>query len=173
MLYLFDLDGTLISGYMDNPDKNYDAWKVLPGRRAKLNQLLMQGHTVAIITNQGGVAFGLVTEDACSAKLRQAIRALGLSSPRSSGDAPDPLVYCSIHHPDGKPPHNDPELAARRKPSGAMIREAMQDYPQAATRGVLMVGDRPEDEAAAADAGVSFQWSSGFFADEDKRNADF
>src|SRR5687767_14747564 len=81
VLYLFDLDNTLISGYMDNPDKNYDAWKVLPGRRARLNQLLMQGHKVAIITNQGGVAFGIVSERACDAKLTQAIRALGLSNP--------------------------------------------------------------------------------------------
>lgn len=166
MLYLFDLDNTLISGYMDNPDKNYDAWKVLPGRRTRLNQLLMQGHKVAIITNQGGVAFGLVSERACDAKLNQAVRALGLSNPRSGGDAPDPLIYCSIHHPNGKPPYNDPVLAARRKPSGAMIREAMQDYPQAAARGVLMVGDRPEDEAAANDAGVPFQWSHEFFGDQ-------
>jgi D-glycero-D-manno-heptose 1,7-bisphosphate phosphatase len=168
MLYLFDLDNTLISGYMDRPDKNFDAWHVLPGRRARLNQLVMQGHKVAIITNQGAVAFGLVSERACSAKLNEAIRMLGLTNPRSSGDAPDPLVYCAIHHPKGRPPYNDPELAARRKPSGAMIREAILDYPHAAASGVLMIGDRPEDEAAANDAGVPFQWSSEFFADKDE-----
>jgi hypothetical protein len=27
MLYLFDLDGTLISGYMDNPDRDYHTWQ--------------------------------------------------------------------------------------------------------------------------------------------------
>lgn len=166
MLYLFDLDGTLITGYMDNPDKDYNVWHVLPGRWARLNKLKMQGHTIAIITNQGGVAYGLVTEEECSAKLEQAIRKLGLGNPRSSGDAADPVVYCSIHHPNGNAPYNDPELAARRKPSGAMIREAILDFPHSAARGVLMVGDRPEDEAAAKDAGVPFQWAHEFFAKE-------
>ena len=52
MLYLFDLDGTLISSYMDNPDKNYDTWEVLPGRKAMLNRLLMRGDTMCVITNQ-------------------------------------------------------------------------------------------------------------------------
>lgn len=163
MLYLFDLDNTLISGYMDNPDKDFNTWHVLPGRWSLLQHLKMQGHTIAIITNQGGVAYGLVTEDECSAKLDRVIRDLGLVNPRSSGDAPDPLVYCSIHHPKGKPPYNDPELAARRKPSGAMIREAMHDYPSAAARGVLMVGDRPEDEAAAKDAEVPYMDAETFF----------
>lgn len=171
MLYLFDLDGTLISGYMDNPDKDYNTWHVLAGRWAHLSKLKMQGHTIAIITNQGGVAFGLVTEDECSAKLSQAIQQLGLNNPRSNGST-DPVVYCSIHHPNGKPPYNDPELAARRKPSGAMIREAILDYPHSAARGVLFVGDRPEDEAAAKDAGVDFMWSNEFFvsvhADEER-----
>jgi D-glycero-D-manno-heptose 1,7-bisphosphate phosphatase len=166
MLYLFDLDGTLISGYMDNPDKDYNTWHVLPRRRARLNKLKMLGHTVAIITNQGGVAYGIVSEKACSAKLDEAIGKLGLSSPRSDGGRVDPLVYCSLHHPNGKPPYNDPELAARRKPSGAMIREAIRDYPYAAAHGVLMVGDRPEDESAAKDAGVPFQWAHEFFGDE-------
>ena len=32
MLYAFDLDGTLISSYMDNPGKDYHTWSVLPGR---------------------------------------------------------------------------------------------------------------------------------------------
>jgi phosphoglycolate phosphatase-like HAD superfamily hydrolase len=44
-----------------------------------------------------------------------------------------------------------------------MIREAIADHPEASAQGVLMVGDRPEDEAAAADAGVPFQWAHAFF----------
>ena len=56
MLVLFDLDGTLISSYMEAPDRRYDAREVLPGRREKLARLLIEGHRVGIATNQAGVA---------------------------------------------------------------------------------------------------------------------
>lgn len=163
MLYLFDLDGTLISGYMDNPDKDYNKWEVLPGRRAKLNQLLMRGDTVCIVTNQGGVAFGFVTEDQADAKIDQAVRQLGLAPVRSSGDPMPPIVYACYHHEKGVPPWNDSVSALRRKPNPQMLFEAMEDHQQAASLGVLVVGDRPEDEEAARAAGVPFQWAHVFF----------
>jgi len=165
MLYLFDLDGTLISGYMDNPDKNYDTWEVLPKRKAMLNKLLMRGDTICIVTNQGGVAFGYVTEDQANAKIDQALRKLGIFNPRWDGSPRPPQVYACYSDVRGAAPWNDPIDDARRKPSGAMIREAIADYPQAAALGVLMVGDRPEDEASAVDAGVPFQWAHIFFGD--------
>ncbi len=79
MLYLFDLDGTLISSYMDTPAKQYDTWHVLPRRRAELNELRRRGDAIAIITNQGGVAHGFISEQACWNKLAQAVAALGLT----------------------------------------------------------------------------------------------
>ena len=44
-----------------------------------------------------------------------------------------------------------------------MIRELMValGYTADAT---MYVGDRPEDEQAAADAGVAFRWAAAFFA---------
>jgi D-glycero-D-manno-heptose 1,7-bisphosphate phosphatase len=159
MLYLFDLDGTLISGYMDNPDKDYDVWEVLPGRVEKLARLINQGDKIAIVTNQGGVAFGFVDEQHARLKIYEAARQCGLP--------PDAIrSYACFHDERGQEPYNDPRQAARRKPSGAMLREAMADYSDAAALGVLMVGDRPEDEAASADAGVPFQWAHIFFKDE-------
>lgn len=167
MLYLFDLDGTLITSYMDTPHKDYDNWGRLPRRYAILNKLRMQGHSIAIITNQGGAAFGFVTAAQVDAKLQQALRVLGLASVRSDGSAKPPAVYCALHDERGKPPFNDPTEAARRKPSPAMILEALDDYPNAAAQGVLYVGDRPEDEQAAKAAGVPFQWAASFFADDE------
>lgn len=158
MLYLFDLDSTLISGYMDSPDKDFNTWHVLPGRRERLASLLDQGDKIAIITNQGGVAFGFVDEQTAWMKIYEAARQCGLP--------PDMIrTYACFHDTRGKAPYNDPAQAARRKPSGAMIREAMHDYPEAAALGVLMVGDREEDRQAAKDAGVSFQWSHIFFSE--------
>lgn len=159
MLYLFDLDGTLISGYMGNADRDYDTWTVLPGRVEKLTRLISQGDKVAIVTNQGGVAFGFVDEQHAWTKIYDATRQCGLRPDETR-------TYACFHDTRGYPPYDDPAQAARRKPSGAMIREAMSDYSEAAALGVLMVGDRPEDEAAARDAGVPFQWAHIFFKEE-------
>ena len=165
MLYLFDLDDTLITGYMSNPDKDYNIWHVLTRRVEALRELIARGNCVCIITNQGGVAFGHVTEDQADAKIERALALLGLRSPRWDGSASQRCVYACYSDIRGKAPWNDPIDAARRKPSGVMIREAMADHPDAAARGVLYVGDRPEDEAAARDAGVPFQWTHIFFKD--------
>lgn len=166
MLYLFDLDGTLISGYMDNPDKDYNRWDVLPKRKAKLNQLLMRGDTVCIVTNQGGVAFGFVSEDAADAKIAAAVLALGLAQVRSDGDPPRRTVYACYHHENGTTePWDNPIMARRRKPNPDMLFEAMREHYQAAALGVLMVGDREEDEQAAQAAGVPFQWAHVFFGE--------
>lgn len=156
MLYLFDLDDTLIRGYMTEPRQSYDVIEVLPGRREKLSELQARGNKIAIVTNQGGVAFGFVDEQTAWNKIYAAALACGLP--------PDTIrTYACFHHERGKPPWNDPVLVQRRKPSGDMIKEAMIGYPEAAALGVLFVGDREEDLQAAQAAGVGFQWAHVFF----------
>ncbi len=158
MLYLFDLDDTLISGYMNTPNKDYHDWTVLPGRKEKLKDLQERGDAIGIVTNQGGVAFGFISEQEAWIKIYAAGFDCGLR--------PDTIrTYACFHDVRGKAPYNDPEKAKRRKPSGAMIREAMADDPAQAARGVLYVGDREEDQQAAQDAGVGFQWAHIFFKD--------
>ena len=156
MLYLFDIDGTVISAYMETRNKRIENWKVLPGRREKLAELVAGGHTVALITNQGAVAFGYVTEGAVKAKLSQVRHELGIASCR--------CYVCFADVRATLPQYADPEQAARRKPSGAMLLEAMRDAGVGAAD-TLMVGDRPEDAQAAANAGVAFQWANDFFGD--------
>lgn len=170
MLYLFDLDGTIISSYMDEPNRNYHAWQVLPGRGKTLHRMIADGHQVAIITNQAGVAFGFTTEDDFCRKIAAVATqlefpavdvfdgrldgelALGWGSPRLA------VYVCyadsRARTPEGRHGHE------RRKPSGAMIREALAN---AGTTTALMVGDRYEDQQAAADAGVAFRWAEEFF----------
>jgi HAD-hyrolase-like len=98
------------------------------------------------------VAFGHIDEQEAWAKISDATLACGLTSDAIR-------IYACFDDVRGRAPHNNPVRAARRKPSGTMIREACGDYPDAAALGVLMVGDRPEDKEAARDAGVSFQWA--------------
>lgn len=162
MLYLFDMDGTLITGYMDNPGREYDQWDVLPKRKARIRELLLQGNEVCIITNQGGVAFGHVTDRQADTKIHKVLSELGLIDLRSDGDPAPARVIACYSDTRGRPPWNDPVDAARRKPSGAMIREAIARFPVAASLGVVYVGDRLEDYEAAKDAGVPFQWAHEF-----------
>ncbi len=118
-----------------------------------------RGDSIAIITYQGGVALGFITEQACWNKLEQVVAALGLTYDGVTDEPTPPQLYVCMYDVRGKAPYNDPIQAARRKPSGTMLREAMHDYRHAARTGVLYVGDRPEDRAAAADAGVTFQFN--------------
>jgi len=62
MIYLFDLDGTLISSYMDNSNKDYMRWHLLPLRKQVIEKLVQQGHIIGIVTNQAGVGLGYTTE---------------------------------------------------------------------------------------------------------------
>ena len=157
-LYCFDMDGTLISGYLGNPDKDYHKWEVLPGRIEKLIAIRDAGGTAAIVTNQGGVAFGYNTQDDFTKKIQSVLGALSVE-----GKCLIRHVSFCFAHPDGNPPYSDPHDVARRKPSGEMINEAINATPLELLGYICMVGDRTEDEGAAKAAGVEFFWEKDFF----------
>jgi len=159
MLVIFDLDGTLISSYLDEPDQAYDRWHVLPRRRERLAELLARGNTIGVVTNQGGVALGYVSEEQALTKIAQALDALGLPA----GTA---VAVCFGHVESQDPRYNRPEVVARRKPSGTMIREVIAAHLDAAASGVIYVGDRLEDQAAATDADVPFIHAEQYFGDD-------
>jgi D-glycero-D-manno-heptose 1,7-bisphosphate phosphatase len=156
MLLCFDLDGTLISPYLTNQGSNYHDWNVLAGRRDRLAQLRAEGHTIAIVTNQAGVAFERITEQDFQDKMTAVLSALRLP-PHTA------VAACFAHPKATNPAYRDPEQIARRKPSGAMIREIIATYPDAAARGVLYIGDMIEDQKTAEDAEVEFRWAWDFF----------
>lgn len=156
MLYIFDLDDTLVLGYVNGG--GFDEVKLLPGRKKKLSAL-QTSNEIAIVTNQGGVAFGYHTEAQVWIKLHRVLEELGL--PHTT-----PIAVCFDHPKATDPRYNNPAEIARRKPSGAMIKEIMADTVEVyALNGVLYVGDRPDDFSAAADAGVNFMWTKEFFGD--------
>lgn len=163
-LYLFDLDGTLIEAYMDRPEgeRDYAAVVPLPGRIHTISRLRMQGHTCCIVTNQGGVAYGFVTEDEADDKLTRVQRLFRLHDPRQSGDGFPRVIFACYSHPNGRAPWNDPIDAARRKPSPSMIIEAARLHGFHSPESVTFIGDRPEDEQAAQAAGVAYIGPDGF-----------
>lgn len=158
MLICFDLDGTLITPSIDSQGKSYHEWSILAGRRQRLAELLAERHTIGIVTNQAGVAFGRITEEDFYRKMQAVLTALRLPPDTS-------VVVCFAHPKATQAPdiYRDTSQIARRIPSGAMIRELVAQYPEAAAQGVLFVGDRADDEKAAHDAGVAFQRAWQFF----------
>jgi D-glycero-D-manno-heptose 1,7-bisphosphate phosphatase len=155
MLYLFDMDGTLITSFMTDPLKRYHVWETLPGRAEGIRSLLGAGDSIAIVTNQAGVAFYKNTVADAERKFREVKVAVGLPE--------DTPVYVCYHHPSGRGKWREAKGAARRKPSGLMITEAMRDHGVAA-EDTHYVGDMEVDEQAAAAAGVKFSWADEFFA---------
>lgn len=170
MLYAFDLDGTLIRSFMregpggDRPE--YDLVEPMPGRRRRLAELRAAGNTVALVTNQAGVAFGYQTEEQVWTKLRVAKVMLDLpletvamvcfAHPKRSGPS-----ACADIQTTGSRPCWDP---GRRKPSGVMLRDLMALYGLGPAE-VVFVGDMDSDAAAAADAGCTFVVAWDFFGE--------
>lgn len=194
MLYLFDLDCTLIEGFLTfdpcercggsgytwdgksfsedaggkledrcasckgkgtvfGEPKPYGDVKVLPGRRERLAILRAEGHTIAVVTNQGGVAFGHQTEDEVNAKLTAALEALDI---QAAG------IYVCFAHPQATV-EGYREGHERRKPSPSMLLTAMNEYGYAPGETVF-VGDLDTDRQAAEAAGVRYIDAEEFFA---------
>lgn len=154
-LFLFDLDGTLISSYMENEDKDFHTWDFLPGRKITLDALKEQGKKIGIVTNQAGVGFGFNTEDDFLKKVSLVKKEFG-----------DHSVWVCYAHGKADHPSNftrpewDPE---RRKPSPDMIYEALESFEVEPEKAVY-IGDMESDEQAALRAGVDYVDAVEFFA---------
>lgn len=153
VLYL-DLDGTVRKGFDEigrfvNCAADVEIFPEVPDilRRYRAADWKIVG-----ITNQGGIALGLVSFEN--------IRAGILETNKQSGGAFDQIMMCQ-HHPDAK----DPEYALCwcRKPKYGLVIEGAHELKWMYPDGIfpphmaLFVGDRPEDEQCAAGIGIEFQ----------------
>jgi D-glycero-D-manno-heptose 1,7-bisphosphate phosphatase len=73
-------------------------------------------------------------------------------------------VHVAIGHKDAKPLLATPELLHRRKPNPGMIEDALAAHGCDA-REAVYVGDLATDREAAVAAGVRFRWADDFFTD--------
>lgn len=156
VLYL-DIDGTVRQG-RDDPLGRFvngpEDVLVFPEAVARMRAWKAGGGRIIGVSNQGGIALGIVT-------MRSVIDAM-VETQRQCHGLFDKIAWCQ-HHPDAE----HPEMAkcwCRKPRPGLAIESALalaeqhpgEIYPPYMA---LFVGDRPEDEQCAENLGVDFEWS--------------
>jgi D-glycero-D-manno-heptose 1,7-bisphosphate phosphatase len=151
VLYL-DLDGTVRQG-KDDPLNGPEDVAVFPEAVEMMRRWKAGGGRIIGVSNQGGVALGIVPY----AKVAAAMRKTYTDTERLF----DKIAFC-VHHPKA----DHPEMARCwcRKPSPGLIIESALEVAQHNGEFYppymgLMVGDRPEDQECARLAGLDFQWA--------------
>lgn len=155
-LLCLDLDGTVRQG-KDDPLGRFvngpEDVVVFPEAIEMMRRWKSGGGRIAAISNQGGIALGIVTRERVIAAMHETwVQTEGLF---------DKMNFCS-HHPDAAEPRES--RCWCRKPKPGLIVEAAGDLAQFYGEMYppylgLMVGDRPEDEECARLAGFDFQWA--------------
>ena len=132
-LVLFDRDGTLVRDYPYNGDPALV--KPVPGAREAVDALRARGVRVGVVSNQSGVARGLITRadvDACMARLEELLGPF------------DTIQYC---------PHGPDDGCSCRKPAPGMVKTACAELGVEPARCVV-IGDIAADVDAAEAAGA-------------------
>jgi D-glycero-D-manno-heptose 1,7-bisphosphate phosphatase len=132
-LLILDRDG-VINHDSDAYIKSLEEWIPLPGAIEAIARLSRAGWTVAVATNQSGLARGyydLATLEAMHARLRQLVA--------EQGGELGLVVHC---------PHGPDDGCDCRKPKPGMLHTIAEHY-QASLAGVWFVGDSSGDLDAA------------------------
>nr|WP_276583556.1 D-glycero-beta-D-manno-heptose 1,7-bisphosphate 7-phosphatase [Pseudomonas sp. RIT-PI-S] len=132
-MIILDRDG-VINQDSDAYIKTVEEWIPIPGSIEAIARLSQAGWTVAVATNQSGIARGyysLATLDAMHARLRERVA--------EEGGEVGLIVYC---------PHGPDEGCDCRKPKAGMLHTIARHYG-VALPGLWFVGDSRSDLAAA------------------------
>jgi HAD superfamily hydrolase (TIGR01662 family) len=132
-LVLFDRDGTLVHDFPYNGDPDWV--RPVDGAREALDRLRARGVRVGVVSNQSGVARGILTTaqvDACMARLEELLGPF------------DTVQYC---------PHGPDDGCSCRKPAPGMVKTACAELGVDPARCVV-IGDIGADVDAAAAAGA-------------------
>jgi histidinol-phosphate phosphatase family protein len=130
---LLDRDGTLVVDVPYNGDP--EQVRAMPGARAALDRLRAAGVRLAVVSNQSGIARGIVTEDEVAAVNRRVEELLGPLGP-----------WCVC-------PHGPDDGCDCRKPAPGLVLEAAQRLGVAPER-CAVVGDIGADVEAARAVGA-------------------
>jgi D-glycero-D-manno-heptose 1,7-bisphosphate phosphatase len=139
-----DRDGTLIEeiGYLDRLDR----LALFPYTTDAVRLLNRAGFAVVVVTNQAGIARGLVDESFVAAAHRY------ISDRLAAGGASIEKYYVCPHHPDGTVAALRQQCECRKPRPGMLLRAAAElklDLSRS-----FSVGDRLHDVEAAEAAGA-------------------
>jgi len=139
-----DKDGTIIEdvGYMNNPTQI----KFIPGSIEAIKTLNEGEFKVVVISNQAGVARGLVTED-----MLQSIDKTLHKWILSGGAHLDGVYYCPHHPEHGVYPYK--QVCECRKPHPGLIKKAQHDF-NIDLSASYMIGDKATDVEVGKRAGT-------------------
>lgn len=142
-LLLLDRDGTLMEdvGYPNDRE----AVRLIFGAAKAIRELAGRGFVPAVVSNQSGLARGLITPDEASAVHERFVELFE----RESG-VRIPCFYC---------PHGPEDGCACRKPKTGLLNEAAKTVDMVGRRAV-MVGDKPSDVEAGRAVGALTVWLS-------------
>lgn len=156
-LFCFDLDGTLVENFLietpeglrPDPKQTYELPLLRRGVETMIRVLARRGAEFALVTNQGGVAFGHQTEEQVGQRIGVALARLHWCDAR-------PLsVHVCYTHPQATVEAFRAE-DERRKPGPGMIYEAMTEH-EAWPGETLMIGDLNTDYLAARAAKIGYR----------------
>lgn len=138
-LIILDRDG-VINQDSDEYIKSPEEWIPLPGSLEAIAKLNRAGYTIAVASNQSGLARGYFELKDLSAMHRKMERLLA-----GLGGQIDAIFYC---------PHGPKDGCDCRKPKPGMLREIGERF-QVNLQEVIFIGDTLSDMKAATAAGVS------------------
>lgn len=171
MLYIFDLDGTLV--------KTYDT-ELLKNTVSTLEHLSSKGDKIAIATNQAGLAWRIATQDekypdVASLASRFCRIAQNLPVVQSIpwfvslfdervtlSDTQYENLVLEMRSASGELNLQVQATVGWRKPEPGMLLAAAEYY-QIHPDASIFIGDYPSDADAAAAAGMNFRWADTFF----------
>lgn len=136
-LVILDRDG-VINEDSEQYIKSLDEWRPIAGSIEAIARLSQSGYTVAVATNQSGLARGLFSEQALMQMHQRLFQLVA-----DAGGLLDTVFYC---------PHGPDEGCACRKPRTALL-EAIADSTGLSLSGAPLVGDSEKDLLAAVAAG--------------------
>lgn len=140
-----DRDGVLVRerGFITQPAQI----EVLPGAPEALALLRRRGFRLVVVTNQSGIARGLITEGDLERIHADLVTRLRAAHPEAFWDA---LYFCPHHPREGQPPYRTD--CACRKPRPGMLLKAAAEHGLDPERS-WMIGDAPRDLEAGRAAG--------------------
>jgi D-glycero-D-manno-heptose 1,7-bisphosphate phosphatase len=151
-LLFLDRDGTLNRALGSRPPNVPEEVELLPGVESVLPGYVADGWQLVIVTNQGGVASGYLTEAQAHAVQQQVIDLLPV---------PVTASYLCPHMPGGVVAEYAIDCP-NRKPRPGFILSALQAFG-ARAEDCLFVGDAITDQQVAQAGGVPCCWADRFF----------